>query len=329
MINNATIITNTECNNSCTWCLAKSSLKNTYRMSDDNFDIALSMLKQLGCKYVFFMGGEHTINPMLPTFIKKAVDNNIERIFIISNGSGFTNSFFENIKEYREIIILNVSLHGSMPNIHDSITCSEGSFNSLINGVKLAKEEKFHINIQTTLCYQNQNDMFNVLKLMEILKVSNIFISYCRKPLNTLFNENDFLSIKMFSEKVANLINDYSGNINISVGPLLPICKLSKSFKELLKENRIQFNRGCGILGHEVIVDAIGNLLLCTHLDNIILGNINTINNFSRFIEEIDVKIKQPMRKYPMKKCNNCVDKKLCINGGCPLLWLNNYGKNL
>ncbi len=298
-------------------------------MSDDNFDRVLSMLKQLGCKYVFFMGGEPTLNPMLPTFIKKAIDNNIERIYIISNGSGFTKSFFESIRGYREFLILNVSLHGSTPSIHDGITCTEGSFDSLISGVKLAKEEKFHINIQTTLCQQNQNDMFNVLKLMEALKVGNIFISYCRKPINASFNKNDFLSIKMFSEKVANLINSCSENIKISVGPSLPICKLSKSFVELLKKNRIQFNRGCGILGHEVIIDAQGNLLLCTHLDNIVLGNINTIDDFTQFIEGIDANVKQPMRKYPMKKCNNCMDKKLCIGGGCPILWLDNYGENL
>ncbi|GHT51562.1 hypothetical protein AGMMS49982_09340 [Bacteroidia bacterium] len=291
-------------------------------MSDRTFDTTLLMLKQVDCKRVFFMGGEPTLNPMLAYFIQKTVESNIEHAFIISNGGGLTNKFLNSIIEHRSFLTLNVSLHGSTSNIHDSITCTKGSYNSLISGVKLALEKKFHVNIQLTLCQKNQDDLLNVVKLLETLNVRNLFISYCRKPLNAEFNENDFLTINKFSKRIANLVNKYSENINISVGPSLPICKLSKSFKELLKGDKIMFNRGCGLLGHEVIIDPLGNLLLCNHLDNITLGNINTIDKFPQFIEEIDKTVKQSMRRYPMKKCNNCVDKGLCVNGGCPLLWL-------
>lgn len=329
MIDCANIVISTGCNNSCIWCYAKGALEDNHKMSLTTFDTILSRLVQVGCKNVVFTGGEPTLHPLLPAFIKKALADHIEQVYVVSNGSGFTNKFLNELDTYKKSVRLNVSLHGATSAIHDSITQTPGSYDKLISSIKQAQANGFKVSAQITLCRENRTDLPNVLQLLKSFHISSVLINYCSKPINVKFREDDFLTVQEFSESVATAVNLHSGSIHIEIGPPLPRCRLSSAFKELLNYGVIRLNTGCGLISNKVIINPKGNLLLCTHLHDIILNNIATTEDFQQLLDEIDAVIKQPLRKYPLKECIDCKEQKECIMGGCPILWFKNQGEKV
>lgn len=323
MIDCANILTNTECNNSCIWCYAMSTLQSGQSMSEDTFRTVLSRLGAVGCKSIVFTGGEPTLHPLLPVFIRKALlTKGIEQVHIVSNGSGFTDKFLDSISTYRDAVGLNLSLHGATAHVHDLITRTPGSYDRLLSAIERAQRKGFAVAAQMTLCKANRSDLSGVLHLLEAFEIDRILVNFCSKPVNVEFRAADFLTVREFSEQVARDVCSYAGNTHIHIGPPLPRCELSASFKELLDRGKIRLNAGCGIISDKLIVDPQGNLLLCSHLPGVTIGNIGTSEDFPRSLAALDNKFKRPFRKYPLDKCHRCEERQECVMGGCPLLWL-------
>lgn len=324
MVEFASMAINTKCNNSCIWCYDKASQKQDVDMSDQTFDRALSLLKQAGCKHLTFLGGEPTLHPKLSNFVHKATINGFDSV-IVSNGSGYTESLLHSIDDVKQSVILNISIEGATPVTHDKITKTKGSFEKLLNGIKLAKDKGFDIAAIMTLCSANMHELADVLNLLENMQIKATLINYASLPLNAPYNKSDYLTVKQFSEQIAVSVKDKSYSIDIAVGPPLPLCQLSPLFKEMLNENKIHLNNGCQLLsGQGITIDANGNILLCNHLTEVKTGNISnfaSIKEFQAFLTDIDFQTRKKLQKYPFKKCNECEENEKCF-GGCPLLYL-------
>ena len=259
MLNHVSMAINTKCNNSCIWCYAKATQKQSLDMSDETFGKVLSLIKQTSCKYLTFLGGEPTLHPKLVDFIHKAAINNLDSV-IVSNGSGYSNSFFTSIEDVKDKITLNISIEGATANIHDNITKKRGSFNMALNGIKLAKDKNFNIAATITLCKSNMQDLGNVIHILKDMGINSMLINFANRPLNAVYEESIYLSIKEFSKQIAISVKNVEHSLDISVGPPLPWCQLSPLFKELLNENKIHLDDGCQLLfGQGVTIDFEGN----------------------------------------------------------------------
>jgi radical SAM protein with 4Fe4S-binding SPASM domain len=323
MIDYVSMAISTKCNNSCIWCYGKAAQKLDIDMSNQTFDCALSLLKQAGCKRLTFLGGEPTLHSNLTDFIHKAADNSIDSV-IVSNGSGYSDTFLNSIEDVKDMVTLNISIEGATADIHDRVTNKQGSFEKLLYGIKTAQSKGFDIAAIMTLCKSNMQDLANVICLLEDIKVDGMLINFANRPLNANYSDDEYLSIAEYSKQVAIAVSA-AHSLNISVGPPLPLCCLSPLFREMLNTGKIHHNSGCQLLfGRAITIDAEGNILLCNHLTEVKTGNINKIRSIEElqsFLENVAAQTRKSIQKYPLNKCNKCKENVNCF-GGCPLLWL-------
>lgn len=320
MIKSATVELNTECNNSCVWCYNESKRNQTSILSESLFETILSHLLEEGCEVLLFTGGEPTLHPQLPLFIKKSVDVGIKRVFVVTNGKCIPSDFFDTLSDYSSAVCVNVSIHGAESAIHDKIVQSDGSFDLLLHNILNYQKNKFVVNAQITLCKENQTNLVSTLFLLAEFNVKNVLINFCQKPIGTKIYYNGFLSINEFCESVSNAVEKAPDDMNIEIGPYIPSCVFPEKIRSLIQEKKISMNYGCGVVGKEIIFDPTGNILLCPHLPDIKTGNVLTIENMSSFLSELNCKT-SAVRKYPKEECNKCTLIETCYRGGCPVLW--------
>ena len=324
MLEHVSMAINTKCNNSCIWCYDKASQKRDFDMSDQTFDHALSLIKQAGCKHLTFLGGEPTLHSKLSDFVHKATANGLDS-FVVSNGSGYTDSFLHSIEDIKQNVILNVSIEGATAETHDEITKTKGSFEKLLNGMQFAKSKKFKLAAIMTLCKANMHELTDVINLLEKMQVKAMLINFANPPLNVSYSESVYLTAKQFSEQIAISVKDITYSLDIAVGPPLPLCQLSSNFNKLLNDKKYTLNNGCQLLfGKAITIDPVGNILLCNHLTEVKTGSINniaTVEELQTFLTNIDYQTRKKTQKYPFKKCNKCNENEKCF-GGCPLLYL-------
>jgi radical SAM protein with 4Fe4S-binding SPASM domain len=293
-------------------------------MSEKTFDKALSLIKQAGCEQITFLGGEPTLHPLLPLFVHKAAENGMLSV-IVSNGSGYSDPFFDSIEGIKHAVVLNISIEGSTATTHDKVTRTQGSFEKLLNGIRLAKLRRFNVSAIVTLCPINKNELASVIDLLNSMGVNGMLINFANRPLNVPYSDADYLTVKQFCEQIVDSVGSSDYSLNISIGPPLPLCHLSPAFKGLIEKQKMHLNNGCQLLsGNAITINATGHVLLCNHLTEVKTVNINNVNSFSEFqsfLAEIDIQVRKLMRKYPKNKCNTCNESSICF-GGCPLLWL-------
>lgn len=323
MIQLATIVLNSSCNQSCVWCYNMTKWHNSLQMTKGTFDIVLTKLVEEGCQKLIFVGGEPTIHPQLPQFILRALETGISKVWIVSNGYLIPKDFFSVLEGCQSNVIVNVSIHGSNKAIHDKLTQKQGGFDAIVSNIGTYQRYGFSVNAQTTLCRSNQNDILNILTFIAGFNINNILISYCMKPIGIEVNSSEFITIHEFCESISGAVNNYTGGVRIDVAPYMPMCMTTTSFRELIGNKQINSNYGCGLNNNEVIFDSSGNILLCTHLPDLIMGNINDISDFPSFIKEMNEKVSS-YRRYPMQTCTDCNKISDCYGGGCPILWLTN-----
>lgn len=319
----ATIVLNAYCNQSCVWCYNMSKLDDSHQISEETFDNILIKVVANGCKKLLLIGGEPTLHPLLPHFIIKAIKAGIDKVFIVSNGYHIHKDFFDILKNHRSNVIVNVSIHGSNKEIHDKLTQTPGSFDALLSNIDAYHKHGFAVNAQTTICKSNHNDLLNILSILEKKGISNVLLNYCLKPIGAKIDSNEFVSVNEFCECIYEAVNNYSGGVHIDVAPYMPKCITTLKFQELINKERISINYGCGFNKNEITFDPCGNILLCLHLPDVTMGNINNISDLSSFIQEMSTKVNS-YRRYPMSRCNDCKDISDCFGGGCPVLWLTN-----
>lgn len=323
MIKFATIVLNAYCNQSCVWCYNMSKLDDSHQTSEKTFDNILIKLVENDCDNLILIGGEPTLHPLLPHFIIKAIEAGIDKVFIVSNGYYIHKDFFDVLKKHQSNVVVNVSIHGSNKEIHDKLTQTPGSFDALISNINAYHKHGFVVNAQTTVCRSNQNDISRILSILEENDIKNVLFNYCMRPVGAKVDCDEFISVSMFCDSIYKAVNNYFGKVHIEVGPHLPKCLTTSKFQELINKKQISIDYGCGFNMNYITIDPRGNVLLCQHLPDLTMGNINTICDLSLFIQEIKAKVNSN-RKYPMSGCKDCNCISDCFGGGCPVFWLTN-----
>lgn len=323
MIQFATIALNSYCNQSCVWCYNMSKMDDSHQITEETFDNILIKLVRNGCNKLLLIGGEPTLHPLLPQFIIKAIESGVSRVYIVSNGHHIHEDFFDVLKNHQSNVIVNVSIHGSNKEIHDKLTQTAGSFDVLISNIDTYHKHGFAVNAQTTICKSNHNDLLNILSVLEKNKISNVLLNYCLRPIGVKVNCNEFISVNEFCECIYKAVNNYTGRIHIDVAPYMPKCIISSKLQELINKKQISINYGCGFNKNEITFDPCGNILLCLHLPDVTMGNINHISDLPSFVQDLSTKVNN-YRRYPMSRCKDCNIISECYGGGCPVLWLTN-----
>lgn len=211
------VICNFECSQNCVFCSVGDLHGNKSKTTDQIVGIMKDGRKN-GYQNIEFSGGEVTIRKDIFDLIKIAKELGYKNIGMVSNGRMF---FY---KDFCKKIIKNglnyvlISLHGHNKKIQEEISCTPGSFDQSVAGIKNLINLKIPIAISTAI------NKFNYLHLEDLGKFIN------------KLGVNYWMISDLIPEGKANKNYDF---LSISYEQFLPelkkIGKLSKKF------NRIHF----------------------------------------------------------------------------------------
>jgi len=197
-----------ECNLNCLHCI--SAVGNKRELNEKSALNVINILKNWGCKEIYFTGGELLMRKDIFNILKKAKENKM-KIGLLSNGTLISNKNIKQIKNYTDEI--GISLEGASAKINDSIR-GKRTFGKIINAINLIKKHKIPITLYITLCKLNINDFENVLRMARSLKVNNIRVNEislrgraCKNKKVLGFNKKEKLNLKGYLLNVLKKFN--------------------------------------------------------------------------------------------------------------------------
>lgn len=189
------------CNSHCFMC-HYAGKKNSYNITEKQYDNLLKIMSTGNYKVIRFTGGEPLLHKDLCKFINKAKKLGLYTSII-------TNGFL--LKIYADKLVQNgldqciISLDGSNSNVHDSIRNFDGCFNRIIDGIIELRKFNPNINIRvnTVVSGKNIHDLCNIFRLLEKLKINQWSIIPVKYKENT-WNEKSIEYYKQFQKEIQN-----------------------------------------------------------------------------------------------------------------------------
>ena len=142
------------CNLSCKHCYVDIPPDN--EMSTAEIKDVLDQLTEAGSMYLQLTGGEVLTRPDFFDITFYAKEKGFQ-IMILTNATLVTPKIAEEMQKLKPDFIV-VSLYGSTPESHDSVTKIPDSFEATIQGVKLLKSVDVLVILQTLLMDSNYNE---------------------------------------------------------------------------------------------------------------------------------------------------------------------------
>lgn len=246
-----------KCNLKCVHCYIVDDRREEIK-TNEAFNL-LDQLKEAGCLYLTFSGGEIFLRK---DFFKIAFHakklNFALRLF--TNGTLITSKTAEKIKRLKPIAV-EISLYG-FQNTHDEITQVKDSFSKTIKAIKLLRDRGINVSVKTILLKQNGDQIWDLKKFVQNeLKVAWVgigaatLISPCddgsKRPLNyrvadlqlKKYIREEFLELKKLNEKFKLLRSkedDFICAAGLFTCNITPFGELNPCVQIRLKENRIK-----------------------------------------------------------------------------------------
>lgn len=318
---------NRACNFRCEWCYGKDA-----NFSEKaNMDIELlyklvDLASNLKINLVVLIGGEPTIYPKIFDAVKYIKQKNMKCI-LVSNGYKFADIQFLKYMESVNLDLVSISLKAGNASLYDELG-PQDAYDQIKKAIYNLRTSSIKTGYSFTLNKYNIDDLMDIAKLVAPSS-SELWIAFCRPNVTKYGKEKDFLySYKKMATAVVKSYVDMCQIINnkIVVAGCFPLCIWPKSFCRELQVHNC-FRQGCQIFSRKnIIFDANGNILLCTHMLDAKLGKygkeFEDESTFLRFwCGNNLLDTFHGLLKLPYKKCENCPDITIC-KGGCPLIWI-------
>lgn len=189
------------CNSKCFMC-HYAGTKNSYNITDSQYNSLLSYMKDKPFKMIRFTGGEPLLHKNICKYIRRAKENNL-KTSIITNGFLLPIKAKELVESGLDECI--ISLDGSCSKIHDKLRNFPGCFNNIIEGINQLKKLNPNIllRVNTVVSGLNINDMCNIYNLLIKLNVKQWSIIPVKYKEN-LWKEDSLEHYKKFIELVKN-----------------------------------------------------------------------------------------------------------------------------
>lgn len=187
------LFTGYKCNNKCLFCI-DADKRNIQQKSTSELLKNIYEAKNLGVDILEIIGGESTIRKDFFQLIKFAKQLGIKEVVCVTNGRVFFEE--DNVKKIIDSGIDSVilSIHGSNPKIHDSLTQSAGSFNQAIIGIENFLKNNFtRLNGNTTVVKQNFKDVPDIAKIYAKYKFWNVEYIFVDPTYGGAYNNFDLL----------------------------------------------------------------------------------------------------------------------------------------
>lgn len=158
------------CNLRCLHCVVSAGLKADKELPTKRCLELIEELADFGLQSIAFSGGEPLLHPDFRLIAEK-VRNRGLMIQVATNGTMVTKEIAQWLKELNAEV--QVSLDGSIAEIHDYVRPGCGAFAKAVEGIRTLVDTGHEVMIGTVLSTLNANDIPSLISLAETLDVAH------------------------------------------------------------------------------------------------------------------------------------------------------------
>jgi MoaA/NifB/PqqE/SkfB family radical SAM enzyme len=164
------------CNNACSFC-AQGELR-ARRPAAAEGEVARAIEAIVASETVAFVGGEPTLFPELPAWLRAATARGAAAVVVQTNGRRLAyHAYARELREASPVVRLDVSLQGSTPVMHDWHTGAPGSFAQTMLGLRHAHGEGIPTGITVVVTRANYRHLGEIVRLARTSGASAIQIA--------------------------------------------------------------------------------------------------------------------------------------------------------
>ena len=212
------------CNNACLFCVQGDKRKRYKDKSTDELKAQMDDARKT-CDGIVFTGGEVTIRKDLVELVEYAKNVGFSGIQIQSNGRMFSN------KKYCEKLInaganeFSPALHGHIPQLHDYLTRSPGSFLQTAKGIRNLRELGQYIITNSVITRSNYRTLPELASLLVHLGVDQYQLAFVHALGSAQENFKSVVPQKSLIEPYVKKALDIGIRANVSVmTEAIPFC---------------------------------------------------------------------------------------------------------
>jgi len=307
-----------KCNNECFHCYAGSP-KETNELNTEEWFNVINSLFEIGVPHIVFTGGEPTLRSDLDKLIRFSENKGLVTGLVTNGRKLADNNYLKSLID-AGLDHIQITLHSHDENIHDEISCVEGSWRETIQGIKNAVATPVYTLTNTTLNSYNIDGFLETIRLLNNLGLEQFACNSIIYSGNAVELPEIFALKEDELQSILDRIREYAELLGMEFIWYTPtqycIC------------NPLQLELGiksCSACRFAMAIEPNGDVLPCQsyfhQLGNILKDNWNSIWNHSLCKEIRD-------RKYVSEKCLKCTQLTTC-GGGCPLSILHREKQNI
>lgn len=302
------------CNLRCTHCFRDSGKRFAHEMSIEEFVSVISSIAALKVGYVVVSGGEPFLRPDVFEILEELKRKEVT-VLLVTNGTLIKEAEAKRLGQIRPWIV-QVSLDGSTPEIHDRIR-GAGTFDKTIAAIRLLLEENLDVRMYPTIHRWNIRDLPNIKVLARSLRPDFDHFAFAQyHPTGRGKDHRDELDIPddEFEQILAEILGEEAKTFNLS----------SDAAKDLTTYLPTRTPYGarktnCG-LGYAVLsIDPDGKVYPCQwlHFPEFMIGDLHEKSLEDLYFSSEVVQRCRALRvDHGIKHCMDCTFKYFC-GGGC------------
>jgi len=317
------------CNFKCKHCYVPQACKNVNKeINTSEVFLILDQLKNLGCFYLGFTGGEPFVRKDFLDILWYAKKTGFE-IIIYTNGSMINKNTIRELSLLRPNKI-DITIPAVNKNIFEDITGIKGSHRKVFDTIRLLHKNGINLGFKTSLLKNNRNEIEKIRKFSESLNVDYRFSEMLYPRLDSSRGPYDSIKKQYLSDSFSiqyDYINKHKKNIEFFNKKI----DRNISYKSSLSKSKV-FDCGAGF--SQAAITPIGELKICILADfpkyKILKSSLKSCwKRLNSLTERIKAKINYPCKGCKLKKdCNWCPAKSWIVNknfNSCPAdIFLNN-----
>ena len=148
------------CNLDCIHCYCKDLKDNSEELDTSQWKKVLDEIKQEGCLYLTFTGGEPLVREDFLELYSYAKENCFI-ITIFTNGLALNGRILSHLARFRPFSI-ELTLNGIKKETYESITQIKGSFSRVMENIKKIKEKRLPLVLKSNCLKQNKDEIAKI-----------------------------------------------------------------------------------------------------------------------------------------------------------------------
>lgn len=296
------------CQNDCLHCYAGGP-RETPELSTSDWIKAMQKVKDAAIFIVTFTGGEPTLRDDLPELIRYAQKNGLVT-GLVTNGRKLSDKGYVQSLSDAGLDFAQITLESHLPEVHDKMTCTPGSWAQTVQGIKNALSSQIYVSTNTTLTSLNVDQALQTLEFVRELGVKSFSCNsliYSGRAVSS----GGSLALPMEKVKlVLSTLKDRSEERGINFTWFTPT-----RYCELNPVNMGLGIKSCSAALLNMCIGPNGDAYPCQSYFKPV-GNI--LRDSWKDIWNNPLCVELRGRKYTPEECKDCSDLQIC-GAGCPL----------